>query len=69
MEKFGFNKNVFGQMIENTLEGSLNPGKLVRHYYKYATNLGAIYLTGADVKDFFTDQKTGLVNVVVKNHN
>jgi len=55
MEKFGFNKKVFGQMIENTLEGSLNPGKLVRNYYKYATNLGAVYLTGADVKDFFTD--------------
>jgi hypothetical protein len=36
-------------MVENTLEGYLDPGKAVLQLIKHVTKLGAIYLTGSEV--------------------
>jgi len=49
INSFGFNKEVFSQMIENVLEGQLDTGKTLRAFYNYATKLGVVYLTGAKV--------------------
>ncbi len=63
LEVFGFAG--FDHLIENTLEGGLHSGKLVKALLQKVQSMGVQVLTNIDVKNFYTDEDS----IVVETKN
>lgn len=57
--RFGFN-GITG-MISNSLEGQLDPGKMIKTLIAKATSLGAVILNSCEVRSFKTEQQRVIV--------
>lgn len=64
--QFGFNPGVVKALIQNTCEGELDTGKLLRALTNYAQHCGVEIKTGANVASF-TEKKNKVV-VAVNDH-
>jgi glycine/D-amino acid oxidase-like deaminating enzyme len=64
-KKFGFSKDHVLTVVENSFEGQIDTGKMMRRLIAYAGSMGVMLLTGAEVLSI--DEHVGHVEVVVKN--
>lgn len=64
-KKFGFSKDHVLTVVENSFEGQINTGKMMRRLIAYAGELGVMLLTGADVKSI--EDGADYVEVMVRN--
>lgn len=63
IKSFGFNEAHVETMIENTMEGEIHTGKMMRSLIQYATMLGMEMKTGAMVDSFKEEAKKVIVFV------
>ena len=63
--EFGFDKTQVKAMIQNNFEGQLDTGKMMHSLWQYASSLGVMVLTGAEVCSI-TDSGNGAI--VEVNH-
>jgi len=52
ISRFGFSQNYTAALIENTCEGELNTGKMLKALVAHALKAGVMILTGAEVMSF-----------------
>jgi glycine/D-amino acid oxidase-like deaminating enzyme len=67
IKSFGFNNTYANSLIENTMEGEIHTGKMMRSLVQYATMLGVEIKTGAVVDSF--DETAEKVIVQVKDNS
>lgn len=63
IETFGFAEKQVHALIENTCEGELNTGMMMRALLRYAQQKGVEVITGATVEDYTEDDKGVVVGV------
>lgn len=63
IEQFGFSKNAVKALVENTCEGELHTGKMLRALTDYALMKGVEIKTGAEVCRFDEEEKQVVVQV------
>jgi glycine/D-amino acid oxidase-like deaminating enzyme len=59
-KRFGFNG--INGIISNSLEGQLDPGKMIRSLMGKAASLGVTFLNGCEVKNFKTEERQVFVD-------
>ncbi|MFA0962475.1 NAD(P)/FAD-dependent oxidoreductase [Roseivirga sp. BDSF3-8] len=64
-KNFGFSKDHVLTVVENSFEGQIDTGKMMRRLIGYACELGVLLLTGAEVQSL--EEHAGHVEVIVKN--
>ena len=70
VSRFGFNSNLIRTIVYSPYESQIDTGKLMKNLFKYASSLGVIYLTGAEVKEFtdYPDHVTVCLNHNILNY-
>lgn len=63
IDKFGFSKNYTKSLIQNTCEGELHTGKMIRALTTYALQKGIELKTGAEVYKYEEDDKRVVVYI------
>jgi gamma-glutamylputrescine oxidase len=63
IKHFGFNTSLVESMIENTMEGEIHTGKMMRALMQYAIMSGIEIKTGAIVESFEEEEKQVIVQV------
>jgi glycine/D-amino acid oxidase-like deaminating enzyme len=65
IERFGFSKEYTKGLIENTCEGELNSGKMLKRLIEIAMQPGVEIKTGADVEHF--EEENNYISVSIKD--
>lgn len=68
IHEFGFSKNRVTSLIENSLEGQIDTGRMMRALIDYVSSKGVTILTGANVESFL-EEEDGVVVRVRINEN